>query len=247
MNENGRVVNQVEQVVAPPLLFLDVDGVVNVLANYPGDFWPDWQRAHVSNRVGQFPIVWSPSVTGRLVKWADKGLVEIWWLTTWLDDANGALSPVLGLPHWPVLGSHLTADPALTCAGDAFGWWKADLVDEHLAKQPGRPFVWLDGDSFWNDLLSLVFAGTAWPEGSENAVWDLAQEWGAFADDLSASVEGLQAAATELLAAWDAPAAVGFDDLARKLLGSPDVGVPGHLRNAVAIAQQTSELYRSLV
>ncbi|WP_133379011.1 YwqJ-related putative deaminase [Klenkia marina] len=102
--------------------------------------------------------------------------------------------------------------------------------------------MWLgaDGDGIWNDLLSMIFAGSAWPEGSETAVWELSQEWIDLADGLGAASEGLQAAAADLLAAWDAPAAEGFDDLARKLLGSPEFGLPGHIQNAVAIAQQTS-------
>ncbi len=130
-----------------PLLFLDVDGVLNALTDNPDpSIWPDWQHTQVRNRINSFPICWSPSVVARLVGWHKEGLAEIHWLTTWLGDANGELGTRLGLPQWPVVGSHLTEDPARSSGGDPFGWWKADLVDEILAHDPKRPFVWLDDD-----------------------------------------------------------------------------------------------------
>lgn len=129
------------------MMFLDVDGVVNAVSGTPDpQVWPDWQTATVRNRLAAFPILWSPSVVDRLCSWDERGLVEIFWLTTWLDDANGELAQTLGLPGWAVLGSDLAADPALSSSGGAWGWWKADLVHQQLHTHPGRPFVWLDDD-----------------------------------------------------------------------------------------------------
>ncbi|SDO97883.1 Papain fold toxin 1, glutamine deamidase [Klenkia soli] len=102
------------------------------------------------------------------------------------------------------------------------------------------PFVWLDGDGFWNDLLAVVFSGSTWPEGSESAVRELAEEWSGLAQGLADAADTLQTAAVDLLAAWDAPASGTFDDLARSLLGSPDVGLPGHVQNAAAVAGQVA-------
>jgi hypothetical protein len=102
------------------------------------------------------------------------------------------------------------------------------------------PFTWLgaDGDGFWVDLLSMVFGGSTWPEGSESAVGELAQEWADLAQGLADASGDLQSAAAELLTAWDAPAAEAFDDLARTLLGSAESGLPGHVQNAAAVARQ---------
>ena len=130
-----------------PVLLLDVDGVLNAVAGKPDlGIWPDWEHARVSNRIGEWPVLWSPSVIQRLLGWFEQGLADVHWLTTWLDDANEELANVLGLPRWPVLGSDFSTDPALSSGGSAFGWWKADVVDEFLAERPGTPFVWLDDD-----------------------------------------------------------------------------------------------------
>ena len=71
--------------------------------------------------------------------WLDKDLTDVHWLTTWLDEANDDLAAVLGLPHLPVLGGHLSTDPALSSGASAYGWWKADLVDQFLEQRPGTP------------------------------------------------------------------------------------------------------------
>ncbi|MBC7679288.1 MAG: hypothetical protein H7233_09895 [Pseudorhodobacter sp.] len=89
---------------------------------------------------------WSPTVTATITSWIKRDLVTVVWLTTWLDDANGVLRETLGLPDCPVLGSHLSDDPALPSSSNGLGWWKADLLEEHLQDHSGTPFVWLDDD-----------------------------------------------------------------------------------------------------
>ena len=105
------------------------------------------------------------------------------------------------------------------------------------------PFTWLgaDGDGFWVDLLSMVLGGSTWPEGSESAMGELAQDWADLAQGLADASGDLQSAAADLLAAWDAPAAETFDDLARTLLGSAESGLPGHVQNAAAVARQVGD------
>ncbi|MSW65112.1 MAG: hypothetical protein F2825_09530, partial [Actinobacteria bacterium] len=102
------------------------------------------------------------------------------------------------------------------------------------------PFAWLGGsDGWWNDLLSMIFAGSKWPEGSESAVWELTEEWDGLAEALSTGAEELMNAATLLMQGWDAPATESFQDLAQQLLSSPEFGLVGHIQNATAMGMQT--------
>ncbi|RBY86108.1 toxin glutamine deamidase domain-containing protein [Blastococcus sp. TF02A-26] len=103
------------------------------------------------------------------------------------------------------------------------------------------PFAWLGGsDGWWNDLLSMIFAGSTWPEGSESAMWELSDQWRELGEALAASSEELQAAATQLMAGWDAPATETFADLAQQLIASPDSGLVAHMQNVAMMAEQTS-------
>ena len=149
-----------------PALLLDVDGVLNAISR-KGDpsAWPDWQQGQARNRHGQYPILYSPTVVASVRRWYDEGLAEITWLTTWLDDANGELRNLLGLPAFPVLGAPQYERAAHPVAGTYEGppahadlagahaasrltgrWWKFDAVLEVVAAQPGRPLVWIDDD-----------------------------------------------------------------------------------------------------
>ena len=150
----------------PPLLLLDVDGVLNAISR-KGDpsAWPDWQQALARNRHGSWPILYSPTVVSAVRRWHDEGLAEITWLTTWLHDANGELRDLLGLPAFPVLGARQYERAARPAAGPDEGsathadfagahvasqltgrWWKFDAVLDVVASQPGRPLVWIDDD-----------------------------------------------------------------------------------------------------
>lgn len=130
-----------------PVLLRDVDGVLNALSSSPDlSIWKDWQHARVRNRIGEWSVLWSPSVIRRVLGWVEQDLVDVHWLTTWMGDANEELAAVLGLPRLPVLGSGFSTDPALSSGGSVFGWWKADVVDEFLADRLGTPFVWVDDD-----------------------------------------------------------------------------------------------------
>lgn len=62
-----------------PLLLLDVDGVLNALAD-DGEHvvaWPDWRRGRAEADGTAWPILWAPAVVERLRSWHDSGLVEI--------------------------------------------------------------------------------------------------------------------------------------------------------------------------
>lgn len=64
----------------PPVLLLDVDGVVN--ANRPG--WGAAPRKATAYADGQgWTMRWAPAMVDRLRRLREDGLVEIRWCTTW--------------------------------------------------------------------------------------------------------------------------------------------------------------------
>lgn len=80
-----------------PLLLLDVDGVLNPFA---AEICPDGFREH-SLFPDEGPVrlnhVHGPWLVGLAEKY------EIVWATGWEDDAHRVLSPILGLPQFPVI------------------------------------------------------------------------------------------------------------------------------------------------
>ena len=67
------------------------------------------------------------------------------WATTWTEDANRLISPLLGLPSdipvitWPD-GASRTAPPR-----GRHGFWKTPLIAEWLGEHaPGVAWVWVD-------------------------------------------------------------------------------------------------------
>lgn len=152
----------------PPLLLLDVDGVLNALGRPLPDDWPDWQLGSARAAGSAYPIAWSPSVVRRLLDWHDAGVVELQWLTTWGHDANRSLRALLGMPELVVAGTFdddgdtgaaddgAQALAAVTPAArdELTGrWWKFDVVRRVVAEQPGRRLVWLDDDLAGQDDL----------------------------------------------------------------------------------------------
>jgi hypothetical protein len=73
--------------VTPPLLLLDVDGVLNALADDGGhqDAWPQWRSGYATADGSRWPITWAPAVVERLRGWHEDGRVEAY-------SANAALS-----------------------------------------------------------------------------------------------------------------------------------------------------------
>ncbi|MDP9183414.1 MAG: HAD domain-containing protein [Actinomycetota bacterium] len=146
----------------PPLLLLDVDGVLNALADYDEhlEVWPDWKSGHATADGTSWPITWAPEVIGQLRTWHESGSVELQWLTTWGHDANGELRELLGLPGLAVAGTYddgLPAinDPAATSHADVAPaapdpltgqWWKYDVVLKVLQEHPERVIIWVDDE-----------------------------------------------------------------------------------------------------
>lgn len=147
----------------PPLVLLDVDGVVNALGRpLPAD-WPEWRSGKAAAQGRDYAIAWSPEAVRRVLGWHESGRAEVQWLTTWGHDANRTLRHLLELPELAVAGTFADAmapvggepDPgtgslaAVTPAArdELTGrWWKFDVVRRIVREQPGRRLVWLDDD-----------------------------------------------------------------------------------------------------
>ncbi len=148
-------------VLPPPLVLLDVDGVLNAVQAWGrSDAWADWRTGRATADGRQFPITWSPSVVAAVRSWQE--LAEVQWLTTWGHDANTSLRHLLELPELPVAGTYDDVDGP---AGDpdAYGpahaavapaapdrpsgrWWKFDVVRRIVRTGQQRRIAWLDDD-----------------------------------------------------------------------------------------------------
>ncbi|MFJ5829484.1 hypothetical protein [Streptomyces sp. NPDC093089] len=131
-----------------PLLFLDVDGPLNPYAAKP-ERRPDGyttlrvplesgahenDRGFLSRR-RQLRVWLNPEHARFLLRLG----FELCWATTWMDDANRWIAPVLGLPELPFVDF---GDVLLQERPDGVHWKTAPLV--HYAS--GRPFAWVDDE-----------------------------------------------------------------------------------------------------
>ena len=132
-----------------PVVFLDVDGVLNVVgAALPGpDTFTDFRKT----RCMGFRIVFSPEM-GRRLAALDADIV---WLTTWREHANKWIAPLFGWPKRELLDGD---------EDGAVGWWKSGAVYGYVTEHQ-RPFVWLDDDLRFAERLGEVewLAGCAVP------------------------------------------------------------------------------------
>ncbi|MEU1426489.1 HAD domain-containing protein [Nocardia sp. NPDC005746] len=128
-----------------PLLFLDVDGPLIPFGGAPG---------HGSeSSPGSTPQAGSNPLLARLDPEHGPLLAalscDLIWATTWMDEANHAVGPVLGLPTLPVVDWAERPDDRVD---DWFGLhWKTRTLIEWAA---GRSFIWIDdeigdGDRQW--------------------------------------------------------------------------------------------------
>lgn len=130
-----------------PILFLDVDGVLNPFAAKP-ERRPDGYETHrITPAAWAKPLrVWlNPEHGPMLLDLAERTGIELVWATTWEHQANEFIGPRIGLPALPVVefgtALHTVA-------------WKWSAVAEYAA---GRPFAWFDDDFTNQQHLRLGF------------------------------------------------------------------------------------------
>ncbi|MBN1093311.1 hypothetical protein JKP75_12530 [Blastococcus sp. TML/M2B] len=138
----------------PPVLLLDVDGVLNAVRH---DLPVGWRRG----RFNGYVLSWDPSVVARLRALHESGRVELQWLTTWTELADELLAGPLGLPR----GLRTHGRDALPTGfggtlGGVAGWWKLTAAQAVAAAEPGRRIVWID-----DDLADQADDASAWISG----------------------------------------------------------------------------------
>lgn len=132
-------------------LFLDIDGVINIIPNLNKDknnrphlsTWPTWKTIEVLG----YPITYSPDLIEHLNRLSEK--VTIIWLTTWRDQAVSDFAPAVGLNTFDYIdpkGSEYPWGTAKGFVGDPdMRWWKLNGVLDHM-DATNEPFIWLDDD-----------------------------------------------------------------------------------------------------
>jgi hypothetical protein len=149
---------------ARPLLMLDVDGPLNPYAARPHRRPAGYltHRLMTPRRLvaeQQRLAVWGGSRVRPVRVWLNPGHgpalsalpYDLVWATTWEEEANDFLAPLLGLPELPVLRwdrtGHDPADGAVVDGAVADGaaadgvFWKTPQIVRAAA---GRPFAWVD-------------------------------------------------------------------------------------------------------
>lgn len=123
-----------------PVIFLDVDGVINFMcgigmATY---FWSDALMVSVpSGQLGSPPheIVYSPTVINKLNEWSK--VADIHWLTSWGERANTHLAPAIGLE-----GPFVTMPHDTSIKGSPR---KVQCAQAHADQlYPDQLLIWLD-------------------------------------------------------------------------------------------------------
>ncbi|MET9378175.1 HAD domain-containing protein [Streptomyces sp. NPDC002992] len=124
--------------VQRPLLFLDIDGPLIPFGGAP-ERYPTFAACDLSGAAAH-PLLTriNPEHGPRLAALP----CEVVWATTWMDDANECIAPVLGLPPLPVVA---WPDPSDIDDQDV-------RVGRHgktralVAWAAGRPFAWVDDE-----------------------------------------------------------------------------------------------------
>ncbi len=132
-----------------PILFLDVDGVLNPLSNSKGTRPPGFETHRLDPLVPGSNRRWSTVFRKELRVWLNPNMgaellrlpVDIVWATTWMDEANEFIGPRVGLPTLPVVKFVDLSGPARDTM--TMVYFKTARLVEYAA---GRPFAWFDDE-----------------------------------------------------------------------------------------------------
>lgn len=146
-----------------PVLFLDVDGVLNrVGATQPNanfETWGDWFKRKFLLLDGSVKV--NTKISHLMARALMDLPVEIRWLTTWEEDAPRFLAPVLGLPDYEVAGvmpAHRRPDSGLFMVESSN--WKLDVILHTMREDKNRPIIWVDDEANDEDAYeALLDAG----------------------------------------------------------------------------------------
>jgi hypothetical protein len=118
----------------PPVVLIDVDGVLNPLQRGPG------YRRHKCTPDGITYRLWLNAEHGPMLRTlaAETG-AELRWASFWRDSANDWIAPRVGLPRIP----HVPIPRIPEDSGLSLGAWKARNV---AAWSTDAPFVWFEDE-----------------------------------------------------------------------------------------------------
>lgn len=118
-----------------PLILIDVDGVLNPAFSSSTRGHRVYREGWVQKKIDvaglTFRVVINPDHGSWLLKLAEETGAELAWGTTWTEDANRYIGPLVGLPRLPVA----PVPPGIRHKADGFVPWTA-----------GRPFLWFDDE-----------------------------------------------------------------------------------------------------
>ena len=141
-----------------PVLFLDVDGVLNSFGKSPWDLTVAHNVFYAPH--GMAYKIRTSTLIGKALMELD---IEIRWLTTWRDDAPTHIAELAGLPRdLDVAFTHEQYDELLNNEDPfALDWgsgtpWKLRTVLSFIREEQGRPFIWADDAAVPKDAKALA-------------------------------------------------------------------------------------------